>query len=706
MTGAFLVLVIVFVAGFYWSALAGIDGGSRIPGDLADNRFNNYILEHVYEWLLGKHALWDAPFFYPFPDVLAFSSNHLGSVLFYAAFRQLGFDIQTAFQCWYLLSFALNYCAAAFALQRLKLSALAISFGAFVFSFNMVLVEESGHAQLLYRFAVPLACLSLWKLAEERRLKHLVWMALWVTWQFAIEIYLGFLLSLLLAALGCAIALFGSNFRFWESARFWPSRIGDAWRSAQASRRLVLSCDLALIALALVLLFLPYLRVTHSYGFHRTWDEVAPSLPRLTSYLRNWHSTIYKFPSSWFTESPIPWEHQLLLGFGTLGAIALAAVKKSDDARLFAQEKINLLALLGLFVFTLYMGDYSPYRLIMLIPGFSAMRAIGRIILIELWPVSVVCAITVESMISSKTRALWWRMVATIIVLVTLGDVIFMKHPGYLKTVAAQRLARYEKLLPPIVPSDPILFLAVSPDVTNAEKEILGEIDAMLLSQQLGWPTLNGYSGNDPPISSNHPFTCSVYPRRIASVLAFERQLNEQAYLQLAQRVVPVGFRDCAADWQERMPPFTASTGPLPDELFKNLRVSIVFLKAYRNRLQVELQLDNESSLALPSMATDGRQFRLAARILDVKASAPDPWVGFDSRADLDFDVPARKRIVQSVWLPLPARTGQFYVEASGVQEYTAWLHDRGVPITRSNATLEVVDGFGQIRAASVSGGK
>ena len=51
---------------------------SKVPGDLGDARFNNYILEHDYKYFTGKvDHYWDAPFMYPYKNVIAFSDNLL-----------------------------------------------------------------------------------------------------------------------------------------------------------------------------------------------------------------------------------------------------------------------------------------------------------------------------------------------------------------------------------------------------------------------------------------------------------------------------------------------------------------------------------------------------------------------------------------------------------------------------------------------------
>ena len=47
----------------------------------------------------------------------------------------MGFDRETAFQCWMICGFALNFAAMAIVLDRFRFGWLAVSLGAAVFSF-------------------------------------------------------------------------------------------------------------------------------------------------------------------------------------------------------------------------------------------------------------------------------------------------------------------------------------------------------------------------------------------------------------------------------------------------------------------------------------------------------------------------------------------------------------------------------------------
>src|SRR5262249_28322940 len=85
------------------------DLGSRfefLPGDIADNRINNYVLEHGYRYLTGRDdSFWDAPMFYPVPQATAFSDAHIGMLPFYATMRAGGLSPEESFQGHFVVCF-------------------------------------------------------------------------------------------------------------------------------------------------------------------------------------------------------------------------------------------------------------------------------------------------------------------------------------------------------------------------------------------------------------------------------------------------------------------------------------------------------------------------------------------------------------------------------------------------------------------------
>ena len=173
---SFILLAVSFLFGIWQIVLVPLGPHlTMLPGDLGDTRLNNFLLEHFFRWVSGfEKSFWNADFFYPYPYTIAFSDNFLGSGFFYAMFRWIGFDRETAFQGWYIWGFFLNYVSAAFVLSRLKFTPLSVAVGAFFFTFGLPVLAKEGHAQLLYRFGVPLACLSFWQLFAIPKFKNIL----------------------------------------------------------------------------------------------------------------------------------------------------------------------------------------------------------------------------------------------------------------------------------------------------------------------------------------------------------------------------------------------------------------------------------------------------------------------------------------------------------------------------------------------------
>ncbi len=173
-----------------------------MPGDLGDARFNSVILEHGYQWLTGQaDRLWSPGFFYPFERVLGFSDNHFGTFWVYAAARAFGAVRENAFLFWFLVGNALNFFSCLWVLRRFGFRAIAASYGAFVFAFSLPVLHQEGHAQLFYRFAIPLAVWAWWEALEHRRLLDIFITTFWVAIQFLCSIYLGVFLGYLLVAM-------------------------------------------------------------------------------------------------------------------------------------------------------------------------------------------------------------------------------------------------------------------------------------------------------------------------------------------------------------------------------------------------------------------------------------------------------------------------------------------------------------------------
>jgi hypothetical protein len=525
---------------------------AQIPGDLGDARFNNYVLEHFFQWLTGHvESYWDAPFFYPFQQVTAFSDNLLGSVIFYVPWRALGLDRETSFQFWIIIGYALNYLAAAWVLRKMNLKPVAAGLGAFFFAFGLPVLAKEGHAQLLYRFCIPLASFALISYDAKPRLRTLVLLFALVVWQFLVSIYLGVFLTMLLIFLLVALVVLprqgaAKKDSLWQRITRMPREFTGAWRRAKMVERVLFVLATGGLALALGLLFLPYLKVTREYDFGWSTDIIYLMLPRPRSYLLADDAAVWGRLSETILGVPMRHEHQLFPG---VAVCLLALIGVLGNKRFKARAGVwpHFVAMLLLGAFTLLFRGESFYTLVWKLPGFNAIRAVSRVILVLMWPLSVFIAWVASGLVQKKScvgQAVLYLLLALLI-----AESGLFQHGTFAKAETQSRVAELRAKLPEALPADPVLYVRWNGQRTA----LVTEIDSMLLAQELGWPTVNGYSGNLPP-KYGPPDSCSRLPARITSVMAHSGITAESYYLDLMDRMVLIGFEDCDPAWWDELP--------------------------------------------------------------------------------------------------------------------------------------------------------
>jgi hypothetical protein len=543
----------IFLLGLWFSVIKVFGPGfSLIPGDLGDNRFNNYILEHFYRWISGLDpTYWTARFFYPFPNTIAFSDNLLGSAVFYAFFRRLGLDRETAFQAWYILGFLFNYAAAVYVLDKLKFKPLAVGVGAFFFSFGLPLMAEENHAQLIYRFGIPLACYFLWEFSERPKLSKLFGLGLSVVWQFYLAVYNGIFLAMLLAVMVVLRPFFTPSRTWMDRFNYWPRRLIVAWRQTSPMRRICFLGLLLGLGVSLYALLLPYYTVTKIYGFSRGWSTVQSMLPRLQSFFLADGSLIWGGLSQRLQGVPMRWEHQLFPGLAVVLLVLTGLVwrPKSENRGIAWLHLWAMLALVGIIF---WFQGFSIYRLVWLVPGLNSIRAVTRIGLVLMWPAAIFMAYVLDSLLNvqpgdSRRYARFGSALFLIGLLCV--ETLAYNHITFSKVEAQNRLSAFKAMVPVDYPQDPVLILSGD----KGQPWYANEIDAMLVAQDLGWPVLNGYSGNSPE-NYGPTVTCRVLPKRIASYMHFAHISDENFYFEMMKRVVPVGFDDCRQAWWTNMP--------------------------------------------------------------------------------------------------------------------------------------------------------
>jgi hypothetical protein len=466
---------------------------TAVPGDLGDPRYNAFVLEHLYRFATGYAAgLWNPDSYYPFQGTLAFSDNHFGSGATYVLARLLGLSREHAFDVWFSVGTLLNFASALYVLRRLGLSTAAAALGAFFFAFALPVPAQDAHAQLVHRFAAPLAVLALWQMFERRRLVDLARLAFFAVWQFYCSIYLGIFLVYLLAALTVALLIVRRPLE-------WPQ-----WRRNLIAERfsIKLAAGGILLASVLALAYLGgrYYLIAQAYNLEhfRSVEVITPMLPRLGSYLLADGSPLL----AWLGRGvwvPMRHEHQMFIGFGAtvliLTAAGIAWRGRAGDPGL---TRAMLIALGLLVAGTLWIGELSLYYLVAWLPGIKAIRGVSRIILIMLVPMSVLLALGADAAWRRFGQSAWAAMpvLAGLAALVVAEPLSVSQRSAPIAEWRAH-LDAVKALLPPAMPKDAILLVRTSS--TDIDEQINTELDAMLLGQDLGYPVLNGYSAFVPP---------------------------------------------------------------------------------------------------------------------------------------------------------------------------------------------------------------
>ncbi|MFT3884505.1 MAG: hypothetical protein QM724_03470 [Flavobacteriales bacterium] len=488
----------LFVIGI-WTVPLAIFGPDHalIPGDMGDARFNNYILEHGHRWIKGQEgSFWDAPFMYPWKNVVALSDNLLGTVPFYSALRGLGFTRESAFQGWLLLLFGLNYWCCFLALRKWAGHAALAACAAYIFAFGIYNIGQINNLQVMPKFMVPLAFLFFWRHLGTGALKFLLWAALATVYQFYCGVYIGFILvyGLFFLFVGHVVAFRRPSFL----ARFRQRRFAMGW--------------LATLAVGLLLLapmMLHYMDVPKDLD-ERSFDSISASIPRPVSYFFTHPAALSWRSLSGMGVDAFPqwWSHFHFIGL--LPWLAVAAAPFLLFRKATPKLSRRALAAIGVglalsVLFVLNIGGFTLYRLVFALPGFSVLRAVDRYIHVEVIFFLVLFVMVMRPLF----RKNWAAMVVSVVLPVAVvqdnrWEVSWLKRfdkfgsRAQVQDVERRILREYggpERW--DAVAYEPLLGLKQGFEVFHSQV-ITTEITAMLAGQELGIPVVNAYTGGYP----------------------------------------------------------------------------------------------------------------------------------------------------------------------------------------------------------------
>ncbi len=483
---------LVFIIGFYLIGirLVGFDMDG-VPGDMGDGRLNNYFLEHGYQYLIGKvNSYWDAPFFYPEKATMSMSDNLFGTLPLYALFRLMSFDRETAYQIWFLCIIALNYITCFFCLKKLKISPAASAIGAFIFAFALPVAAGIGHIQMLPKFAFPIIIYCLIRFMQDKRPKYLFFFFLFTVYQMYCGIYLGFM-SIIASLIIFFIIVFSGGFKT------EIKDLGNYLKRSWVSTTLFFLLNLVLV----FILLRPY--IARSGSVERDYGDIGEGLPTPISYLYpGSNSLLYDWMRPLGKYLTNPHEHTLWMGLSCILAVVLGVflvrTKKNK------QVKFWLLSFLLIILITLnFYGHVSFYAVVYLIPGFEAVRAVSRIVQIELFFLGGLIAVVIDQLVKEDWKLSKRIFALGLVTLFVIADQ-FVWDSGLNRHSKKNSQFRLNALKEQILFEDyrsADAFVYIPSDHFEVYKY---HMDAMLVSQEIGLPTVNGYSAFSP--ESFEPF--------------------------------------------------------------------------------------------------------------------------------------------------------------------------------------------------------
>lgn len=482
-----LLPILIGLLGFYMFIIQFFHWDfSRIPGDFGDARLNNFILEHGYRYLTGKeNSYWDAPFMYPDTKTITYSDNHLATLPIYSALRLMGLDRELSFQWWIIVLVILNYCSGYFCFRKMKFNIPLSSAAAYIFSFSSIIIGKAGHAQLLALFFIPWVFYFLIEFYKKNEFKFFIYSLLLIVAQIYCGFYIGLLTVVIFQFLLVGILLKKTTLLksiFPGIKPFLLNLLG-----------------LILVFLLLLPLAIPYHERAILNGY-KSYENIKPMLLSFRNFLMPMEGTLlWKKLNFMNYEVQFNWEKQLWVGgflfvlfFYYLGLRVFGVVRSRGLHFL-----LFMTIILSLLLFVNWGEGFSFFKYYRLIPGFSALTPISRIILPILFLLALLILYLVRAFfIKHKIPYLFYYLFVVLVILDQGVRSDFLMNRSYDKKLSQIQINKIIETAK-VNASNKIenyKALAYIPDSSLSPTQI--QIAAALAAQQLGIPSVNGFSSN------------------------------------------------------------------------------------------------------------------------------------------------------------------------------------------------------------------
>jgi hypothetical protein len=472
-------------------------GFHKLNGDGGDSAFIVYILEHWFRVIHGQASWANPAIFYPYKGILGWSDGLILFEVIYAPLRWLGFDELLAAQIMLVIASLIGFLTFVALVRRLFDPPLLIALaGGLVFTFANGMYYQIDHYQLVAVWFLPgIALLGIEAWRSTSRVRSCVFGALaggLYGLLFFTSFYIAwFCIPLAAIAMVVAVVLRARRFRM-----AFISEVGRLWPAVASAAGAFL---IALIPFAEV--YLPvqgkvpsasyqFVIAAYAHSIHGAFDLGGSNLM--------WSSTLNHFHAVFSPDQDSAITPILLAGSVVLAVVALVASRRRHGllapAAIFATAFAAAAAIA--FVLPVRYHGHSLWILMWDLPGGTAIRAIWRVGLMS-------SAMAIASLIASVSELWTYRVrgrrsylrpiLAAIVLLVVLEQV---NVGNFARFERPQTLAFLDS-----VPKPPAGCKSFYMNYTKGSPVpvFAFQMDAILLAQKLDLPTIDGYTGYDPP---------------------------------------------------------------------------------------------------------------------------------------------------------------------------------------------------------------
>jgi hypothetical protein len=364
-----------FKAGFY-------------PGDDGDSRAVVYIFESITSKLVNFDTknFFDTNFGFPWPDNLLRSEIMIGVFWIYAFFRKINFDSLASYKYFFICSMILNYMSAYYFSRKFKLSVLASSVSAFLFSSSLPIISQDVHSHLHFRAYIPPAIYYLNQFLQNNNLRDALLVLISLLLQLLTGLYLGASLIVFLTINFFMGSLKRKKNKFFEGVFFNSSKI----------KPIFLLLTTLILFIIVFIEFFVYMNFNNKFGISRNFN--SENLFHISSFLMGNRSLLW---TNYFQITSIPsHENQIFLGIGFFLSIGIFFLSKFNiESKII--KLILISTIINIIIFFSF-GKLSPYKVIQFLPFFNTMRLPVRSIVVLIFPISIILGYIIDRIYFDK----------------------------------------------------------------------------------------------------------------------------------------------------------------------------------------------------------------------------------------------------------------------------------------------------------------